>query len=491
MTPDSSQNVEAIVAHVAQTRTALLSELHKVIIGQDEMLQQMLIAIFARGHCLTIGVPGLAKTLTISTLAQAISLNFRRIQFTPDLMPSDITGTQIIDQDHATGQRSFRFVPGPIFSNIVLADEINRTPPKTQAALLQAMQEYEVTSAGQTYTLEKPFFVMATQNPIEQEGTYPLPEAQLDRFMLSIWIGYPTRDEERQIVMATTAGAAQRVRAVLGAKEILQIQQLVRQMPATPHVVDYAVDLVRATRPKEPDSPKFIQNWLAWGAGPRAAQNIILTAKARALLHGRFAVTADDIRAMTIPVLRHRIFTNFNADAEGIDVVGVIEQLLRTVPEPSYGEPVAVRGASIPVAAPSQPTPPHKPTAHKPASGSTIAAPVTESPATPVAAEPSSRESRVAAARATRTQPPAPSPAPSAPQPAPAAPNPPTPAQAPMAHVAPPTVPAPAAPVPPVVQPAPTPQPGAPSPNPLSFLTSPSDPPASPVAPPQKMPWEK
>jgi len=331
---------EEAVYRVAQAREALLGEIHKVIIGQDEMIEQMLICIFARGNCLTIGVPGLAKTLTVSTLAKALAMRFSRIQFTPDLMPSDITGTEIIDQDAATGQRMFRFVHGPVFANIVLADEINRTPPKTQAALLQAMQENEVTAAGKTYKLEPPFFVMATQNPIEQEGTYPLPEAQLDRFMLSINIGYPTRSEEREIVMATTRAIQHEIKPVLRGQDILWIQHLVRQVPTTQHMVDYAVDLVRATRPKEPPSPDFIKNWLAWGAGPRAAQNIILTSKARVILHGRYSVTAEDIRAMAFPVLRHRIFTNFNADAEGIDVEQVIEKILETVPEPSYGEKV-------------------------------------------------------------------------------------------------------------------------------------------------------
>ncbi|MHC4403147.1 MAG: AAA family ATPase, partial [Planctomycetota bacterium] len=272
---------EEAVRRMAQARGMLLKEVHKVIIGQDEMIEQMLICICARGHCLTIGVPGLAKTLTISTLAQALQMQFSRIQFTPDLMPSDITGTEIIDEDRATGQREFRFAKGPVFSNIVLADEINRTPPKTQAALLQAMQEYEVTSAGKTHALDLPFFVMATQNPIEQEGTYPLPEAQLDRFMLSINIGYPTRDEEREIVMATTQTAKKQIHPVLHGRDILWIQQLVRQVPAAQHMVDYAVDIARATRPKEPSSPDFIKDWLAWGAGPRAAQNLILGAKAR------------------------------------------------------------------------------------------------------------------------------------------------------------------------------------------------------------------
>jgi MoxR-like ATPase len=332
---------EEAVRRVTQAREALVGEVHKIIIGQDEMIEQMLICTFARGHCLTIGVPGLAKTLTVSTLAQALHLKFQRIQFTPDLMPSDITGTEVIDQDPATGKRTFRFVHGPIFSNIVLADEINRTPPKTQAALLQAMQEHEVTVAGATYKLEQPFFVMATQNPIEQEGTYPLPEAQLDRFMLSISIGYPTREEEREIVMATTQTGKQEIRPVLNGQDIIWIQQLVRQVPTSQHMVDYAVDLARATRPKESSSPDFVKNWLAWGAGPRAAQYLILGAKARAILHGHFAVGAEDVRAMAYPVLRHRIFTNFNADAEGIDVDQVIEKILATVPEPAYGEAVS------------------------------------------------------------------------------------------------------------------------------------------------------
>lgn len=338
-TPDPSPQTspEDTVARVTLARKLVLSEVHKVIIGQDEMIEQMLICLFSRGHCLTIGVPGLAKTLTVSTLAKALNMQFSRIQFTPDLMPSDITGTEIIDQDPA-GKRSFRFVHGPIFANIVLADEINRTPPKTQSALLQAMQEYEVTVAGETYRLDPPFFVMATQNPIEQEGTYPLPEAQLDRFMLSINIGYPSREEERQIVQATTKSGKIDVQSTLTSRDILWIQSMVRQVPAAPHMVDYAVDLVRATRPNEPDSPGFIQNWLAWGAGPRAAQNIILGAKARAIMYGRFAVTAEDIRKLVYPVLRHRLFTNFNADAEGVGVDQVIERILQTVPEPTYGE---------------------------------------------------------------------------------------------------------------------------------------------------------
>ncbi len=372
MSATPQMSPEEAVQRIAQARQALLSEVHKVIIGQDEMIEQMLICMFARGNCLTIGVPGLAKTLTISTLARALAMRFSRIQFTPDLMPSDITGTEIIDVDQATGQRTFRFVHGPVFANIVLADEINRTPPKTQAALLQAMQEHEVTAGGKTYTLEEPFFVMATQNPIEQEGTYPLPEAQLDRFMLSINIGYPTRQEERDIVLSTTQTAKHDIRAVLHGQDILWIQQLVRAVPVSQHMVDYAVDIVRATRPKEPPSPDFVKNWLAWGAGPRAAQNIILTAKARTIMQGRFAVTADDIRQMAFPVLRHRLFTNFNADAEGIDVEQVIEKLLAAVPEPAYGERLEPHTMQVP--------PPAQPRSEQPPPPSTRAPAVTHAP---------------------------------------------------------------------------------------------------------------
>jgi MoxR-like ATPase len=388
---------EEAVRRIAQARELLLKEVHKVIIGQSEMIEQMLICIFARGHCLTIGVPGLAKTLTISTLARALQMKFSRIQFTPDLMPSDITGTEIIDEDRATRQRQFRFVKGPVFANIVLADEINRTPPKTQAALLQAMQEYEVTSAGKTYSLDLPFFVMATQNPIEQEGTYPLPEAQLDRFMLSINIGYPTRSEEREIVLSTTQNIKREIHPVLQGRDILWIQQLVRQVPTSQHMVDYAVDLARATRPKEPPSPDFVKNWLAWGAGPRAAQNIILGAKARAILHGRFAVTAEDIRTLTYPVMRHRIFTNFNADAEGIDVDQVIEKILDTIPEPSYGEaigttrrPKAVVSGGTDGPAPPPPAPPGAAGASRPAppAGATPIGPPGSATAQPASPQP-------------------------------------------------------------------------------------------------------
>ncbi len=336
---------EEILTRVARARKAVLQELHKVIVGQEEMIEHMLICLFARGHCLTIGVPGLAKTLTVSTLARALHLKFSRIQFTPDLMPSDITGTEIIEQDPETGRRRFRFVHGPVFANLVLADEINRAPPKTQSALLQAMQEYQVTVSGQTFQLDQPFLVMATQNPIEQEGTYPLPEAQLDRFMLSIHVTYPTRDEERQIVKTTTRPQQAEVQVVLRKRDIVAIQELVRQIPVADHVVDYAVDLVRATRPGTPEAPDFVTNWLAWGAGPRASQYLVLCAKARAVLHGRPTPTPADIRALAHPVLRHRIFTNFNADAEGVGTDDIIDRLLQTVPEPSYGEPSLEKAA--------------------------------------------------------------------------------------------------------------------------------------------------
>ena len=314
-------------------KASLLKEIHKVIVGQDQVIELLLAAMFARGHCLLVGVPGLAKTLMISTLAKVLKLNFNRIQFTPDLMPADITGTDILEEDQATGKRAFRFVQGPVFSNIVLADEINRTPPKTQAALLQAMQEYHVTAGGRTYALDLPFFVLATQNPVEQEGTYPLPEAQLDRFMFMVNIGYPSKKEERQIVRATTMEVDANPEPVLSAADIMNVQKVLRKLPVSDHVIDYAVSLVRATRPKEPNTPAFINEWLTWGAGPRAAQYLVLGAKAHAILEGRLNVSCEDVRAVAKPVLRHRLFTNFNADAEGIGPDQVIEKLIAAVPE--------------------------------------------------------------------------------------------------------------------------------------------------------------
>jgi MoxR-like ATPase len=314
-------------------KTQILKELHKIIIGQEDVIELLMAAMFARGHCLLVGVPGLAKTLMISTFSKVLKLNFNRIQFTPDLMPSDITGTDILEEDQTTGKRNFRFVKGPVFANIVLADEINRTPPKTQAALLQAMQEYHVTAGGHTYPLELPFFVLATQNPVEQEGTYPLPEAQLDRFMFMVNIGYPSKKEERQIVRATTMELEADPEAILSANDIVHIQKVLRKLPVSDHVVDYAVSLTRATRPKEPNAPQFINDWLTWGAGPRAAQYLVLGAKARAIMSGRLNVSCEDVRRVAKPVLRHRLFTNFNADAEGIGPDQVIEKLIETVPE--------------------------------------------------------------------------------------------------------------------------------------------------------------
>jgi MoxR-like ATPase len=323
-----------IIENLRNAKARMLTELHKVIVGQDAVIELLLQAMLSRGHCLLVGVPGLAKTLMISSLAEVLKLSFNRIQFTPDLMPSDITGTDIIEEDRSTGRRDFRFVRGPIFANIILADEINRTPPKTQAALLQAMQEYHVTAGGETHSLDLPFFVLATQNPIEQEGTYPLPEAQLDRFMFMVLVDYPSRDEERAIVKSTTTLIQQEIESVLGAEDILALQRIVRKIPISQHVVDYAVNLTRASRPTDESAPDFIQNYLTWGAGPRAAQYLVLGAKSRALLHGRFQVACDDVRAVAKPVLRHRIFTNFNADAEGLIPDKIIDMLVQAVPEP-------------------------------------------------------------------------------------------------------------------------------------------------------------
>ncbi len=335
---DRKQKDVRAVEQLLKAKQILLKEVHRVIIGQDDVLEQLLIALFCRGHCLVVGVPGLAKTLMVHTIAQLFTLKFSRIQFTPDLMPSDITGTEIIEEDLSTGRRKFRFVKGPIFANIVLADEINRTPPKTQSALLQAMQEYRVTSAGEDYPLAPPFFVLATQNPIEQEGTYPLPEAQLDRFMFMVNIGYPSLAEERQIIKATTRDVVSEPKQVLRGTDVLAIQGIVRRVPVSDHIINYAISLVRATRPNEPEAPDFVREWLTWGAGPRAAQYLVLGAKARAIMNGRYNVSCKDIRAMAAPVLRHRIFTNFNADAEGITPDQVVDKLIETVPEPDARE---------------------------------------------------------------------------------------------------------------------------------------------------------
>jgi MoxR-like ATPase len=307
----------------------LRAEIGKVIIGQDAVIEHLLIAMLAQGHCLLVGVPGLAKTLLIRTLAQALDLTFGRIQFTPDLMPSDITGTEIIEESPQTGNKFFKFVRGPIFANIVLADEINRTPPKTQAALLEAMQEHRVTAAGQTYTLQEPFFVLATQNPIEQEGTYPLPEAQLDRFMFNLWLDYPSSDEEALIVKSTTSLFTPAVRHILTGERILAFQNLVRRVPVADNVVDFAVRLTRLTRPKTDAAPGFIKEWLNWGAGPRASQYLILGAKTRALLYSRHTPDIDDVRSLAGPVLRHRIVPNFNAEADGVTTIEIVDRIVR------------------------------------------------------------------------------------------------------------------------------------------------------------------
>ncbi len=315
------------VERLRAAKERITAEIAKVIVGQDQIVEELLIALLARGHCLLVGVPGLAKTLLISTLAKALDLKFSRIQFTPDLMPSDITGTDVIEEDLSTGRRSFRFVKGPVFANIVLADEINRTPPKTQAALLQAMQEHEVTAGGENFVLEEPFFVLATQNPIEQEGTYPLPEAQLDRFMFNLWMDYPSEEEEREIVRTTTGLVSNDVAPILDAKEIVALQDLVRSVPVSDYVIEYAVKLVCNTRPQEEGVPAYVKDWIRWGAGPRASQYLILGAKTRAVLDGRYTPAVEDIRAAAMPVLRHRIVTNFSAEADGVDAAQIVARL--------------------------------------------------------------------------------------------------------------------------------------------------------------------
>jgi MoxR-like ATPase len=322
------------VRELADAYQKASEQIGRVIVGQKKVVDQLLMALFSRGHCLLVGVPGLAKTLLVSTVSKILHLSFKRIQFTPDLMPADITGTDILQDDPETGRRQFSFLPGPIFANMLLADEINRTPPKTQAALLEAMQEHQVTAAGQVYKLPEPFFVLATQNPIEQEGTYPLPEAQLDRFMFHIVVGYPTRAEEIQVMKQTTSTTKPELTPILDAKQILLFQHLVRQIVVADHVFAYAVDLVRATRPREPGVPKWVPELIGWGAGPRASQYLILGGKARAILHGRLHVTTDDIREVAYPVLRHRIVTTFTADAEGVTTDDLIKRLIEAVPLP-------------------------------------------------------------------------------------------------------------------------------------------------------------
>jgi MoxR-like ATPase len=346
MTQPSTPPAEAqAVRELAAAYSQMTEQIGKVIVGQKQVVEQLLMALFSRGHCLLVGVPGLAKTLLVSTVSKILHLTFKRIQFTPDLMPADITGTDILQDDPETGRRRFTFLPGPVFANMVLADEINRTPPKTQAALLEAMQEHHVTAGGAVYHLPEPFFVLATQNPIEQEGTYPLPEAQLDRFMFNIIVGYPNRGEELEIMKRTTSTLKSELQAFLHGEQILKLQDIVRQVVVADHVFDYACDLVRATRPREPNVPKFIPELVAWGAGPRASQYLILGGKARAILHGRLHVTTDDIKAVAHPVLRHRLVTTFNADAEGITTDQIIDRLLKTIALPQQEAAATVKRA--------------------------------------------------------------------------------------------------------------------------------------------------
>jgi MoxR-like ATPase len=339
--PAEAQAVRDLAAAYQQ----MTEQIGKVIVGQKQVVEQLLMALFSRGHCLLVGVPGLAKTLLVSTVSKILHLSFKRIQFTPDLMPADITGTDILQDDPETGRRRFMFLPGPIFANMILADEINRTPPKTQAALLEAMQEHHVTVGGQSFALPEPFFVLATQNPIEQEGTYPLPEAQLDRFMFNIIVGYPSRAEELQIMKQTTSTYQPDPKPILSGEQIQTLQGIVRQVVVADHVFDYAADLVRATRPRDPGVPKFISDLVAWGAGPRASQYLILGGKARAILHGRLHVTTEDIKEVAYPVLRHRLVTTFNADAEGITTDTIVGRLIQAVPLPQEQAAAKVKSA--------------------------------------------------------------------------------------------------------------------------------------------------
>jgi MoxR-like ATPase len=330
---DSHEPDLAELARLKDAHEKLRQEIARKVVGQDEVVEQLMMAIFARGHCILEGVPGLAKTLLVSTLAECLSLQFHRIQFTPDLMPSDITGTEVLYEDKASGERQLKYMQGPIFANIVLADEINRTPPKTQAALLEAMQERQVTSGGNRHALPDPFFVLATQNPIEQEGTYPLPEAQLDRFLFKVFVGYPTREEERQILRLTTGKNDDTPAKVLEGSDIPKLQALVRRVPVSDHCVDYAMSLVRATRTTDTDEdrPAFVKKWISWGAGPRAGQALIMAGKARAALTGRTSVTLDDIRAVAKPVLRHRLVTTYSAQSDGQTPDTIIDALLKEV----------------------------------------------------------------------------------------------------------------------------------------------------------------
>jgi MoxR-like ATPase len=323
---------EKSVEELGIARDKIMAELRKSIVGMEDVIDEMLIAVFAQGHCLLVGVPGLAKTLLVSTLSEALSLSYKRIQFTPDLMPSDITGTEVLQEDPETHLRSFKFLEGPVFTNLLLADEINRTPPKTQAALLEAMQEKTVSSGGRDYKLDKPFFVLATQNPIEQEGTYPLPEAQLDRFLFNIVVKYPNRAEELAIMKSVTAAVQPTVEEVLDGATIAKFQELVKRIPVADHVFEYAASLVRATRPDEDEAPEFVKQYMAWGAGPRASLNLITAGKSRAALNGRTHVSIEDIQALALPILRHRIIANFAARSEGITPDKLVDMLLKEIP---------------------------------------------------------------------------------------------------------------------------------------------------------------
>ncbi|MFA7237867.1 MAG: MoxR family ATPase [Phycisphaeraceae bacterium] len=340
LSPDVALNSDDVraIEQLSAARQTVRDELAKVIVGQDAVIDQLLISIFSQGHCLLEGVPGLAKTLMVSTLASSFDMSFSRIQFTPDLMPSDITGTEVIQEDKSTGSRAFRFLRGPVFANVVLADEINRTPPKTQAAMLEAMQERKITIGGTNHALPKPFFVLATQNPIEQEGTYPLPEAQQDRFMFKVFVKYPSYEEEYAIAERTTTRPQADVSPVLSAEQVLRLQELVRRVPAAPRVIHYALKLVRATRVSEGGVPAFVNEWISWGAGPRAVQYLILGGKARAALSGRPYVSTEDIRAVAHPVLRHRVITNFNAESEGVTTDHVVDRLLKEISDNETGE---------------------------------------------------------------------------------------------------------------------------------------------------------
>jgi MoxR-like ATPase len=322
------KNDVELVENLHKSIKQVKSEISKIIVGQEKIIDDLLVSLFSRGHCLLIGVPGLAKTLLIKTLAEVLDLDFSRIQFTPDLMPSDITGTEIIEEDQVTKKREFRFIKGPVFANIILADEINRTPPKTQSALLEAMQEHRVTAAGTTYTLKEPFFVLATQNPIEQEGTYPLPEAQLDRFMFNLWLDYPSHEEEIEIIKSTTSEYKAELNKVLSAEDIINYQDLVRRVPVSDNVIEFTVNIVNSTRPTNSHNKREVKDLVSWGAGPRASQYLILAAKARSIIQGRYTPNIDDVKSSMVPVLRHRIIPNFNAEAEGITSVEIINKLL-------------------------------------------------------------------------------------------------------------------------------------------------------------------